>query len=109
MSNREENRKRITEIFSEIGTNYMVRGIVIGSEIHQNHDTHAFYRIAKDPSKVVHVQGYLGLSSEENMIVVARLMDYGIMMATRVERRHDHSVIGNEGEAALTNAFSNMI
>ena len=94
---RELHREKITRLFQEVGERYAERGAA-ELNLHQGHDVHAFYRISKDPSKVIHVQGYPGMSSEEKARVWARLMDYNKMMALR-ERPGISD--GNEHEATV--------
>lgn len=94
---KESNRERITEVLEIVATNYKDKNIAT-SEIYQGHDVHAFYRLTANPNQVVHVQGYPGLSNDDQMAVWARLMDYDKMIAIRKEGRVS---IGNEHGAAL--------
>ena len=96
-------RKAITQLFQEVGKNYLNRGVA-ELDLHQGHDVHAFYRLSGNPSKVVHVQGYAGMSSTEEARVWARMMDYDQMMEIR--SRGGVSV-GNEHKAT-TQQFPNF-
>ncbi len=95
-------REKITILFKEVGVHYEVKGIA-ELDIHQSHDVHAFYRLIKNKSKVIHVQGYPGMSSEQEAHVYARLMDYDKMMESRTKG----CSIGNEH--AVIQQFPNFI
>ena len=90
-------RKKIGELFREVGEHFEEKGIA-EYELHQHHDTHAFYRLSKDRSKVIHVQGYPGMSSLIKARVWARLMDYNKMIEIR---SNGTASIGNEHEATI--------
>jgi len=90
-------RDRITRVFEQVRDHYKDRGVAV-MEIIQGHDVQAFYRLSQDPSRVVHVQGYPGMSTDKEMRVWARLMDYNKMM----ELRRDPQISpGNEHEAQI--------
>lgn len=101
-------REAISYIFNEIGENYEELGLA-RCEIHQGHDIHAFYHLLKSPSKVIHVQGYPGMSNQEGMRVWARLMDYNKMIDIRETAKvtGKRLSIGNEHEATIQN-FGNF-
>lgn len=90
-------RNAVIRLLSEVGIDYLQKGIA-EFEIREAHDVHAYYRLTKDPSKVIHVQGYPGMSSDEEARVWARLMDYNKMMEIR---QRSHTFIGNEHEATI--------
>ena len=90
-------RELIIHLFKETGYNYHNRGVA-ELELHQSNDVHAFYRLFKNPSKVIHIQGYPGLSSTYKAIVLARMMDYGRMMEIR---NIEKVSIGNEHKAVI--------
>jgi len=90
-------RKEITQLFQKVGDDYHRRGIA-ELELHQGHDVHAFYRLSHNPSKVIHVQGYAGMSTESKARVWARLMNYDKMMKVRKAGRVS---AGNEHEATI--------
>ena len=90
-------REKIIELFSEVGTDYSEKGIAVFG-LHTRHDIHAFYRFLREPNKVVHLQGYPGMSSEQEARVWARLMDYNKMMEIR---RNCGVSIGNEHDATI--------
>ena len=94
---RERNRERILCLFLEAGDHYLGRGSA-ELNLYQDNDVHAFYRLTADPSKVVHVQGYPGMSSEEKMHVWARLVNYDLM---RVIRENSSASPGNEHSAVI--------
>jgi len=96
-------REAITQLFQAVGKDYSDRGVA-QLELHQGHDIHAFYRLSKSPSKVIHVQGYPGMSSPEQARVWARMMDYDKMMQIRTSETVS---VGNEHEAT-TQIFSNF-
>lgn len=98
---RENYRRKITALFTEVGVHFQERGVAT-PVLHQEHDVHAFYRLSKDASRVVHVQGYPGLSSEQQAVVLARLIDYSRMLAIRT--RGDS--IGKEHEAVIQTLIS---
>ncbi|MBS3144742.1 hypothetical protein J4208_04110 [Candidatus Woesearchaeota archaeon] len=90
-------QSRITALFQEVGEHYL-RSNVATLDLHQIHDVHAFYRLIQDPTRVVHVQGYPGMSSGHEARVWARMMDYRAMMLIR----HSGIVsIGNEHKATI--------
>lgn len=105
---REQLREKITQLFTEVGEHYKSKGTA-ELDLHQGHDVHAFYRLAQDQQKVVHVQGYPGFSTEEQTRVFARLMDYDTMVALRESGtiftgiEHDAGTIsiGNEHDAVI--------
>ena len=96
-------RPEITQLFEEVGRHYEDREVA-ELDLHQGHDVHAFYRLSADPSKVVHVQGYAWMSSDNEARVWARMMDYDKMIEIR---REGGVSIGNEHEAT-TQEFPNF-
>lgn len=90
-------RDKITALFEEVGKHYREKGLA-ESEVHQGHDVHAFYRLSQNPARVIHVQGYPGMSSDERARVWARMMDYDNMIAIR---RNGGISIGNEHKATV--------
>lgn len=94
---REKYRGMITALLLDVGKHFQEWGVA-SLDLHQGHDVHAFYQLFHDPSKVIHVQGYPGMSSDLEARFWARMMDYHLMMDIR--NRCDVS-IGNEHEAAI--------
>lgn len=90
-------RDKITKLFEEVGKDYQSKKFA-ELELYQGHDVHAFYRLLSDPSKVIHVQGYPGMSDENQARVFARMMDYNTMM---IIRNRGNVSIGNEHEAVI--------
>ena len=90
-------RDQITKLFQDVGEHYVEKGLA-SLEIRQGHDMHAFYRLSQEPSKVIHVQGYPGLSSNEEARVAARIIDYDRMMEIR---ENEWASVGNEHEATI--------
>ncbi|MCK4588948.1 MAG: hypothetical protein KAT77_00770 [Nanoarchaeota archaeon] len=100
---KENCRDKIKGIFEEVGVHYQERGLV-ELDLRQDQDVHAFFRLTGDPSKAIHVQGYPGISSDEQMRVWARLMDYDKMMEIRSRGTVSP---GNEHEATIQ-GFPNL-
>jgi len=94
---REGYRGRISALLNEVGNHYQKRGVA-ELYLHQGHDIHAFYRLSHDPTKVIHVQVYPGMSTEDGAIVYARMMDYDRMMEIRSSGIVS---VGNEHEATI--------
>ncbi len=94
-------REKITILFKEVGVHYEVKGLA-ELDLHQAHDIHAFYRLIEDNSKVIHVQGYPGMSSEQEAHIFARLMDYDKLK----ECRRKGALLGNEN--AVIQQFPNF-
>jgi len=90
-------REKIRDLFSAVGANLESKGVA-SFELHELHDTHAFYRLTSDSDKVIHVQGYPGMSSEEKTRVWSRLFDYEKMMEIRTSGEVS---IGNEHAASI--------
>lgn len=88
-------RTKITNLFQAVAEDYQNSAEL---ELHQGHDVHAFYRLQKDPTKVIHLQGYPGMSNENQAHVFARLMDYQEMINIRNQGTIS---IGNEHEAVI--------
>ncbi|RLJ01572.1 MAG: hypothetical protein DRP11_04175 [Candidatus Aenigmatarchaeota archaeon] len=89
--------KRIKELFIEIGK-YMEKSDVAELYLlHEDRDIHAFFRLNEDPIKMIHLQGYPSLSSEQEVMLFARLMDYRKIR----EIRKKGISIGNEHEAVI--------
>ena len=84
----------MTQLLTYVGDHYTAAN-KITYELHLDSDVHAFYRPTADPSKVIHVQGYPGMSSNELAKMRARLMNYDRMM----ELRAAYEMIGNEHKA----------
>ncbi len=101
----DKERESITHLFREVAADYLRHGKLLGFEIFQvKKDTHAFYRLYHDPTKVIHIQGYPGMSSEAQARVYARMMDYEKMTDIRAL---GHVSVGNE-HAAVTQQFPNF-
>lgn len=97
-------RNKITSLLTEVGEDYKKREVAI-YKIQQGHDVHGFYRILPRQTKeVVHVQGYSGMSTESEVRVFARLMDYDKMMEIR---KTGGISIGNE-HGAVIKSFPNF-
>ena len=89
---------KIKALFKDIGRCYHERNVA-DTDIYTNgHDIHAFYRLRKQPSSVVHVQGYPGFSTSTEARVLARLMDYDAMQIARQDTKVS---IGNEHDAVV--------
>ncbi|MBW2982289.1 hypothetical protein KY343_05400 [Candidatus Woesearchaeota archaeon] len=95
---REENRTRITAVLAEVGYRYEELRSVAVLEMYQGHDVHAFYILTSDPSRVVHVQAYPEMSSDRKMSLMARLINYNMMM---VIRENSSASPGNEHAAVI--------
>ncbi len=96
-------RKEITRLFEAVGKHYAELGLA-GTYLHQGHDVHAYYRLFEDNSKVIHVQGYPGMSDKNRARVWARLMDCSKIVDS-IERIGE--VNGNEHDAVIQ-TFSNF-
>ena len=94
---REIFREKLTRLFREVGDHYARRGVA-ELDLRQGHDVHAFYRLSEDPSRVIHVQGYPGLSDEGGTLVWARLMGYTKLIEIRGSERVS---VGNEHGATV--------
>src|SRR3989338_812518 len=91
-------RNKITGLLTEVGENYKKREVAV-YRIYQGHDVHAFYRVLPRQTKeVVHVQGYPGMSTNSEMRVFARLMNYDRIMEIR---KSGTVSIGNEHNAVI--------
>lgn len=100
-----ESRQTLIELFNALGKRYLAKNIAISSKLDEDHDIHAFYRLANDPDRVVHLQGYPGLCEEGSIYVSARLRDYNKMMNIQKART---ASIGNEHEANIPGAFKEL-
>ena len=101
MIDKDQNRERITLMLEDISTNPEIAE----TYIHQERDVHGFYRLSRNPQKVIHVQGYPGLSSFEEARFFARMMDYEKMQESM---RKVGEINGNEHEAVIQN-FPNFV
>ncbi len=93
-------RDKLTKLFEEVGRDYENYGIA-SLELNQGHDVHAFYWLIPyecKPIKVVHVQGYPGMSTDDKARVFARLMDLNKMLEIRCK---EGVSIGNEHDAVI--------
>src|SRR3989344_3688555 len=101
---REGCQERIRALFQEVGDHYLQRGVAT-LDLHLLHDVHAFYTLTQDPFRVVHVQGYPGMSSEQEARVFARMMDSRLLLLIRISKE---ASIGNEHEATIAR-FPNFV
>ncbi|PIN99845.1 hypothetical protein COT72_04635 [archaeon CG10_big_fil_rev_8_21_14_0_10_43_11] len=103
---RTEKRARLTDLFEDVGNDYLQYNVA-DPMVYQSHDVHAFYHLTTDLTKVVHVQGYLDMSSDKKARVLARLLDYEHML----NLREQGCGIGNEHNAVIKdfNAFKQGI
>jgi hypothetical protein len=104
-----ENRQRIISVLNELGERYQDRAVASLEQLEDAHDVHAFYRISEmfrlpEGDRIIHVQGYPGLSNDGEMRVYARLMDYDQLVQIR---QQGEVSIGNEHEA-VTQDFPNF-
>ena len=88
-------RKELIFLLVSLGEDCLI-GKISGTSIHPDKDIHAFYRLSKNPSKVIHVQAYPGMSNKSEARVFARMMDYDSMILTR-----KYKSVGNEHEAVI--------
>ena len=100
-----EPRQIIIDLFTELGKKYLTKNIAASFELNEGHDIHAFYRLANNPDRVIHLQGYPGLSEEDSIYLSARLRDYNKMMNIR---KAGIATIGNEHEANIPGAFKEL-
>jgi len=100
-----EPRQIIIDLFTELGKKYLTKNIAASFELNEGHDIHAFYRLANNPDRVVHLQGYPELCEEGSIYVSARLRDYNKMMNIR---QAGIASIGNEHEANIPGAFKEL-
>jgi len=87
----------LSELLLSVGDNLRTKNLV-NSEVIRENDVHAFYRLVKNPSKVIYVRGYTGISNEKNALISARMMDYEKMMKIRKSGRVS---LGNENQAII--------
>ena len=88
-------RRELIFLLVSLGEDCLI-GKIFGTSIHPDKDIHAFYRLSKDPSKVIHVQAYPEMSNEIEARVFARMMNYENMVLTR-----KYKSVGNENEAVI--------
>lgn len=100
MNDRKDSRERIFNMFEALDR-YFTRLQLVA--IYNDHDIHAYYKLSLEPSRVIHVQGYPGMSSESEARVWARMMDHERM----VEARRRGVSRGNE-HGATTQDFPNF-
>ncbi|MFQ6009547.1 MAG: hypothetical protein ACE5J7_00265 [Candidatus Aenigmatarchaeota archaeon] len=101
---RKEPRERINSLLNSLGHYYCKLGIVIDFHSHNEHDVHFFYELKKDPTKVMHIQGYPGLECSEGKVNIwARVMDREKML--QIRESVGEAVIGNEHEAFVSKIF----
>ena len=90
--------KKIIPLFMKVAEDYFREQKIEEFSIHQEHDIHAFYRLSNEPSKVIHVQGYPGMSTGNETRISARIMDYDKLIEIR---RTGNVSVGNEHEAII--------
>jgi hypothetical protein len=76
----------LSELLLSVGDNLRTKNLV-NSEVIRENDVHAFYRLVKNPSKVIYVRGYTGISNEKNALISARMMDYEIRKSLSGKRK----------------------
>jgi hypothetical protein len=90
-------RERITSLLSATGRVLENRRRIIdGCEIHQGHDIHAYYQLLIG-NQALHVQAYPGMSNENEMMIMARVMDRNQIAPARKQG----ASIGNEHSAVV--------
>ena len=107
---REKSKKTAIRNLSQIGSDLLTGGRIIGMEIHSEHDVHAYFRSSQDPDKVIHVQTYPGMSTQDNMAAVLREMDYQTLIEIRVSAKANGGPpIGNEHNAVTRNITEDFL
>jgi|FLOH01.1.fsa_nt_gi hypothetical protein len=99
-------RNAIITLFDQVATDYADASMIVGLEPYrdQGYDVHFYLHLTKDPSLVIHLQGYPGLSTSNEAHVYARLMNAGKMFAIR---NQGNVSVGNE-HGAVVKEFSNF-
>jgi len=90
-------RKDISGLLSEVGRHYDSNKKISTIAVYPRHDIHAFYTLRDNLEKTIHVQGYPGMSNENGMRVMARMMDSKKMY----EAREKGISMGNEHNAVI--------
>ena len=89
-------RNKIINLLAEVGEHYRQNGIA-QYDLHPHHDIHAYYEFNHERGKAVHVQAYPGLSTENEFLIYARLLDYEKVL----QERANGTSVGNEHKASL--------
>lgn len=79
-------KDKLIDLLTKTGEDFAAQKLV-EYELIEGHDIHAFYRLCKNPSKVIHVQGYPGIGDEKEIMISARMMDYNEMIRIRESGR----------------------
>ena len=93
-------RKQNITLFSTLGSDYIARGAVWAMELDNAHDVHAFYALRQTPGsspKVLHLQGYPGMSRGADVVILGRVMEQDLM----VKERASGVSVGNEHDAVM--------
>jgi|SRR3989344_5068698 len=90
-------REDIVHLFEQIGRHYKARGLA-EPDIRCHHDVHGFYNFNRNAAQTLHLQGYPGMSNDQEACVAARVMDHQILMRIRGQRAVSD---GNEHESVL--------
>ncbi len=77
-------RKAVIKLLADVGEDYASKKKIIKEDMEIEEDIHAFYRLYKDPEKVLHIQAYPSMSNKRNVKVRANILDYNKMIELRL-------------------------
>jgi len=91
--------RRLSDLFYDLGVLYDSEGIA-RTELHpfEKDGVHVFYRSMKDPFQALHIQGCVGLSTETEIKVQIRTVDWQLVLL----ERNKGVAVGNEHEAEIS-------
>ncbi|MFC1696950.1 hypothetical protein ACFL1H_01340 [Nanoarchaeota archaeon] len=95
--------EKITDMFFLLARKYVSKNKSTFIELHNLHDIHLFVNLNRNYS--LHLQGYPGMSNENEMHVSARLRNTKQMYQ---ERELTGVSIGNEHKTNVNNAFNKL-
>lgn len=88
---------QIIQLFKETDRILRLKKFSEGTII-PSHDIHGYFRLISTPDQTIHLQGYPGLSTEDEAIVLARLLDFNKALALTESGKVS---VGNEHEAQI--------
>lgn len=82
---RDRRANQIGSLFLDFGAILTQEGLVRETQVYSRDDVFAYFRLKKEPDRVVNLQGFTQFSSDEEIDLFPTLMDYEIMKELRMK------------------------
>ncbi len=101
LTSRQERTVELRSILKDVGDSWPIVPRLLRTELHTEHDVHAYYYFTGVGKCVLHIQAYPGMSTDTEAVTTARMMDGDRLAMARARGVR----IGNEHEAVIGTVY----